>query len=832
MTVSSKIAVLAMAFKRIPLTAVLDLPIAMLRSPLIRNGYALVLNAALTSVLGLVFWILAARLYSAEQVGLGAALLNMLLIIGNMAQLNLGNVLNRFLPVAGGRTSKLILFSYGVGTAAAFFISVCFVLAATFLAPSLGFLSQDTWAACWFVAASVAWTLFALQDCALAGIRQSTWIPLENAIYAISKICLLVYLAGTVPLGSGIFVAWITPLPVVIVGANLVIFCRLIQLKNPSVEPIADINMHGLLRFFGWDYLGSVALTLALGGAPLLVLNVAGPAATASYQLAWTISYSLYLIGRSMSISLLAEGVADQGRIATLTSDTFVHAVILLTVALVIVVAGAPLIMSLFGPYYTKEGIGLLRVLALSSMVWSLVTIYLAVARARGDLVMVAIIQIATLILALGLGAPFLYLMGAFGMGLAWLVAHGTVAVGILIYFLIKDGPGHVIDWLLGLASSASRLASLLLQHKRTSPVNAVLEPGVQALLRETGEPEVASWRQLRTEPSQSDVLTIYLGQLQQPNPARALFKTTSSVLGANSLDRYFTKLQRLRADTRLAGCNFMLPEILAFKNTPDGVHLIERVLPGEDGRVTLLRPGERAAALTAAARAIAKMHYLTAEPAVIGQKWLNEWIDQPASLLVNPVSTFMTFGRRREAIAVFLDEQHAFWRGREVWLGWGHGDFSPGNILFAPVTMHPENVAGNGEGLGRAALAVAAIIDWERAWQEAPPGIDACHLALTSRMLLSGEELGKIVCSLLRKPQWTDEEVGWLAGPQTSDEYPLAAPLDPSAIRAVIGLAWLHHVTANLEKSGRYATSRLWTAQNIERVLQTYLQQSVEESA
>jgi hypothetical protein len=292
MTVSSKIAVLAMAFKRIPLTAVLDLPIAMLRSPLTRNGYALVLNAALTSVLGLVFWILAARLYSAEQVGLGAALLNMLLIIGNMAQLNMGNVLNRFLPVAGGRTSKLILFSYGVGTAAAFFISVCFVLAVTLLAPSLGFLSQDTWAASCFVAASVAWTLFAFQDCALAGIRQSTWIPLENAIYAISKICLLVYLAGTVPLGSGIFVAWITPLPVFIVGVNLVIFCRLIQLKNPSVEPIADINMHGLLRFFGWDYLGSVAMTLALGGAPLLVLNVAGPAATASYQLAWTISYS------------------------------------------------------------------------------------------------------------------------------------------------------------------------------------------------------------------------------------------------------------------------------------------------------------------------------------------------------------------------------------------------------------------------------------------------------------------------------------------------------------------------------------------------------------
>ncbi len=837
MTVSSRIVVLTTAFRRSPLSAVVDLPIAMLRSPLTRNGYALVLNAALTSALGFLFWILAARLYTAEQVGLGAAMLNMLLIIGNTAQFNLGNVLNRFLPVAGTRTSKLILFSYGVGVAAAFFISACFVLVVGIFAPSLGFLSQDPWVSCWFVAASAAWTLFALQDCALAGMRQSAWIPLENAVYAISKIGLLVFLAGTAPMGSGIFAAWITPLPVIIVGINLFIFFRLIAHNSPNFEPIADINMPGLLRFFGWDYLGNVALILALGGAPLMVLNVVGPAATASYQLAWTISYSLYLIGRSMGISLLAESAADQDRIDTLTSDTFVHSVILLTVALLIVFAGAPLIMSLFGPYYVKEGVGLLRVLALSSMVWSLVTIYLAVARARGDLVMVAIVQIATLILALGLGAPFLYLMGAFGMGLAWLVTHATVAGGILIYFLIKDGPGHVIDWSLSLASSVSRLTSVLLQHKRASPGKIVLEPAVQALLRDTGEPEVASWRPLRIVPSQSDVLTIYLGPLQQapagilsggsPNSARALFKTSSSVLGANSLDRYVMKIQCLRADTRLTGCNFRLPEVLAFKNTTDGVHLIERVLPGEDGRVALLRPGTRVAALAAAARAMANTHYLTAESAVIGRKWLNEWIDQPASLLAKSVSTLMTVEQRREAIGVFVDEQHAFWRDQDVWLGLGHGDFSPGNILFAPADGHDQKARTTAARPAVAEITVSAIIDWERASQNAPPGFDACHLALTSRTLVSGQEIGQVVRSILLNPQWTPQEEVWLAGLDEPNANLAGWPRDPRTVYAITGLAWLHHVAANIEKSSRYAHSRLWTAWNIERVLQTYLLKS-----
>ena len=42
-----------------------------LRDPLLRNGYALVANVGITSVLGFVYWIIAARLYPPEYLGLG-----------------------------------------------------------------------------------------------------------------------------------------------------------------------------------------------------------------------------------------------------------------------------------------------------------------------------------------------------------------------------------------------------------------------------------------------------------------------------------------------------------------------------------------------------------------------------------------------------------------------------------------------------------------------------------------------------------------------------------------------------------------------------------------
>ena len=42
-----------------------------LRDPLLRNGYALVANVGITSVLGFAYWIIAARLYPPNISGSG-----------------------------------------------------------------------------------------------------------------------------------------------------------------------------------------------------------------------------------------------------------------------------------------------------------------------------------------------------------------------------------------------------------------------------------------------------------------------------------------------------------------------------------------------------------------------------------------------------------------------------------------------------------------------------------------------------------------------------------------------------------------------------------------
>src|SRR6266542_3068748 len=83
-----------------------------LRTPLYRNGYALLINAIGTSTLGALYWIMAARIYSVDAVGINAAAISTLTFLSSAARLYLDGALIRFLPRSGATATRLIQYSY------------------------------------------------------------------------------------------------------------------------------------------------------------------------------------------------------------------------------------------------------------------------------------------------------------------------------------------------------------------------------------------------------------------------------------------------------------------------------------------------------------------------------------------------------------------------------------------------------------------------------------------------------------------------------------------------------------------------------------------------
>jgi len=410
--------------------------VAHVRTPLFRNGYALMLSAAATSGLGVIYWMLATRYYSAEVVGLNSAVISAMLLVAGVAQLSLVSVITRFLPRAGRATIRLVGSAYALTLSVAALVGLLFVLGVRLWSPALAFLGSTPLFALWFVLATMAWCIFTLQDSVLAGMQQTVWVPIENTIFAIAKIALLLLFAWPV-VRYGIFASWTIPGAAVLLPVNYLIFRRLLprhaQSSAAQAEPLLPRRIAG---YAASNYIGSM-LSLAVNTLlPLLVLHQLGPKANAYFAQPWLIASSLQLIAGNMAVSLTVEAATDRDRLAGYTRRALVHSARLLVPLVVLMLIGAPALLQLFGRAYADEGAGLLRLLALGALPNLVNMLYLSVARVRNRVGTIVAVQAALCALALGLSYPLLHWYGIMGVGIAWLSSQTLVATGIALAHL------------------------------------------------------------------------------------------------------------------------------------------------------------------------------------------------------------------------------------------------------------------------------------------------------------------------------------------------------------------------------------------------------------
>lgn len=772
--------------------------------PLLSNGYALVANAGLSSVLGLVFWMVATRLYSQDQVGLAAALISSMTTISYLSQMNLSSFLTRFIPFSRAGARRLIVRSYAAAAIVSAVAATVFALWVGFFAEPLQVIRSNPATMVIFVTATVVWTLFALQDAALSGLRRSVIVPIENVAYSLLKIfALLAFAMLILPAPGGIFLAWTLPLVPVVVVINFMIFQGLP--KGIPETPVSGPDLRTVTRFLGWDFFGSLALTAALGLAPLMITASAGLPSTATYHLAWSLSYSVYLIGRAMSVSLVAEGATHPHRLRRLIVDTLSHTLFWVFGVVAVMFVAAPLIMGLFGQTYVGEGTPILRVLVLSCLPWAVTTVFCAAARVRGQTRSVAAVQVSTVAVLVAVSAAIIEKNGALGVALGWLSAHTLVCIGVVFTVIRREGSGAVIDWSLALAASTSRLVkgmvSLLYGNKKGVDIDA------ERLLAEIEHPAVSGLTPAALTGSLSDVNAVLLkSEGTVPEKVKAVLKYAQTERGVSSLQRNANVLKKLATDERLDPYFKLLPEVLVEARVREGYCTVETAVSGIDG-LQILRDAERVKLAVAAVNLVlADMHKRTSETQVLDDDWAVQWIDRPINVAI---SSNGPFGKQKKRAVIFdslrRELRHVF-VGREMALGLGHGDISPANLFFSEAV-------GSGDK-----VEVTGIIDWETSRLDALVALDACHMGLTFQMELSGEELGPVVRDFLEHRRWSDEQQSIFGATGFNCEFGQTS--DQRLGRAIVLLTWLHHVATILSKSDRGSNNLLWTTVNVNRVL------------
>jgi O-antigen/teichoic acid export membrane protein len=401
--------------------------------PLLRNAYALMAGSALTAVLGLGYWVLAARRYPAAEVGRGSATIATMTLLSTIAVLNVPGSLTRYLPRAGRQAGRLVRSAYLLTGAIAGLASLVFLLGVGAWAPGFGFLRASPAMAAWFFAATVAWSIFTLQDCVLTGLRRAIWVPVENVAFGVAKVGLLVALAAAAP-GAGIFASWTIPMAAMVLPMNLLIFRVLLPRHGRaglSGEP-QPIRYREVGTFLAGDSAGTMAGFAATAFLPVLVVSRFGPEVNAYFYVAWTTSVVLNLLAVNMAMSLTVEGSGDAAELGAHLRLSVHRLTRLLLPAVAAGVALAPVALAMFGAAYAEAGTTLLRLMLLAAVPRAVLELYLGLVRAQGRSRPLAYAQGAQAALFVALVPALLGRAGIDGIGWAYLLSNLAVAVPLL----------------------------------------------------------------------------------------------------------------------------------------------------------------------------------------------------------------------------------------------------------------------------------------------------------------------------------------------------------------------------------------------------------------
>jgi O-antigen/teichoic acid export membrane protein len=401
-----------------------------LADPLFRNAYALMMNTGATGVLGLFYWLLAAHLYDASDVGRASAAYAGMNLLAGVTALSFIGALTRFIPQAGTQTRALVARAYLVSAVGSVVLTILFLLWVGRLGASYAELGSPL-AGLAFTISVAAWVIFTLQDAVLIGLRGATWVLAENAAFGVAKIALLVAVAAALP-HLGIYVSWILPVFVAVPLINALIFRKLVPRHAMLTADIAPPTGRQIGRFLAGDYTGALALLATGNLVPVLVASRIDPRSTAYFYMAWTVGGVLALLGVNMATSLTVEGAFDASSLAANARAALRRMALILVPCALATALLASWGLGLFGPGYAAKGAPVLELLALGSLPAAVIEVYLGVLRALSRTSLVALVQGVRCVLVLGLTLALMIPMGTVGAGLAFLVSQVVVAFMIV----------------------------------------------------------------------------------------------------------------------------------------------------------------------------------------------------------------------------------------------------------------------------------------------------------------------------------------------------------------------------------------------------------------
>jgi O-antigen/teichoic acid export membrane protein len=394
---------------------------------LYRNSIYLILSTAVMAFFGFFFWIINARLFKTEQVGIATTLISILNLISSFTLLGLNNGIIRYLPTSDKKNQK-INTSFTLVALVSAGMSLIYLIYINTFSPKLIFVRENIFFAMLFVLFIVFSSLNNILESVFIAYRSAKYILVKNTIFSIIKLALPIFL---ISLGAyGIFASVGIATVIALILGFIFLIIKFNYLINPTIntEVVKRMTKFSLGNYLA-GFIGGVP-TMVL---PIIILDSLGAKFSAYFYMAMTIASLLYIIPTAISQSLFAEGSTTERELKKhLVKALKMNFSILVPAILVTFLFGKYILLA-FGKQYSIDGFILLQLLAVSGIFISINTIFGSILKIKHKIKELVVINFIGALSVLGL-SYFLISKELLGIGIAWIIAQ---VVQSCLYFLL-----------------------------------------------------------------------------------------------------------------------------------------------------------------------------------------------------------------------------------------------------------------------------------------------------------------------------------------------------------------------------------------------------------
>ncbi|MQY12764.1 hypothetical protein SRB5_29030 [Streptomyces sp. RB5] len=334
-----------------------------------RSSFFVLAATATSAALGFVFWIVVARYYDPETVGLATSLISATGLISYLSLFGLNSTLIRFPAGEDARNGQLTLATALVAVAAVV-LGCLYLLGMPWYAQKLLFVRDDWPRAAAFVVFCACAAGNLLTKSVFVGARMpQVNVLVDGMLQGAAKLALPVALVGLGAYGilgatgGGYAVAW---------AAAVAVMYRRLGFRFDFRTRGTRLREH--LAFSAASYTSSLLNLLPQLVVPLIVLHQLGAAAAGYYYVAFQIAMLLNAVSFSVGEALFAEGSYDPHRFPQLLRRSAGIIAAVQIPAAAVVAAGGGLLLRMFGGSYAEQARPLLTAFCVGALAVALTT--------------------------------------------------------------------------------------------------------------------------------------------------------------------------------------------------------------------------------------------------------------------------------------------------------------------------------------------------------------------------------------------------------------------------------------------------------------------------